>query len=117
MPNNELAAVSTQSSISSFLKQVFGRITRVLTKFWSQIDAFVIPCISFPFGSYTSPSPEKSKSATMVFPFHSFFRFPVNRNHALSHSFPHDLSFVIDLYFLSNLFANGTGSLDQLYSA
>ena len=51
IPNSELAAASTQSSTSFLLIQLFGSITRVLTKLGSQIDAFVIPCISLPFGS------------------------------------------------------------------
>ena len=51
IPNNELAAASTQISTLFLLIQVVGRITRVLAKLGSQIEALVIPCISFPFGS------------------------------------------------------------------
>ena len=40
--------------------------------------------------------------AIIFFPRHSFFKFPLRQNHALSHSFPQLLPFVIGLYF--NLF-------------
>ncbi len=68
-PNSEFAAASTHISIFSLPSHGVRSDTLVLAKFGSHIEPLVIPCSATPSLSKTSPSPEKSNSATTGAPF------------------------------------------------